>query len=116
FRVRTFTPGTNCGGTGTLSAATTVSQTSYTAAGTDVPQPNTANLLDSLSDRMMQKNQYRNVGGTESLWVTHTGRTTVGPDTSDKPQWAQLNVSGGTIAVTPVQQQIYAPDSTLYRW
>ncbi len=116
YRVRTFTPGTNCGGTGTLSAATTVSQTSYTAAGTDVPQPNTANLLDSLSDRIMQKSQYRNVGGVESLWVTHTGRTTVGPDTSDKPQWAQINVTGGVIAAAPVQEQIYAPDTTLYRW
>jgi hypothetical protein len=33
-----------------------------------------------------------------------------------RPQWAQLNVTGGVIATTPVQQQIYAPDATLYRW
>jgi Domain of unknown function (DUF4214) len=112
FRVRTFTPGTNCGGTGTLSAVTTVSQTSYTPGGTDVTQPNTANLLDSLSDRIMQKNQYRNVGGTESLWITHTTRTAP----VDQPQWAQINVTGGTIATTPTQQQIYAPDTTINRW
>ena len=31
-------------------------------------------------------------------------------------QWAQINVTGGTIATTPVQQQIYTPDTTLYRW
>ena len=31
-------------------------------------------------------------------------------------QWAQLDVTGGTIATTPVQQQIYAPDTTLYRF
>jgi Domain of unknown function (DUF4214)/G8 domain len=112
FRVRTFTPGTNCGGTGTLSAVTTVSQTSYTNGGTDVTQPNTTNLLDSLSDRIMQKNQYRNVGGTESLWITHTTRTAP----VDQPQWAQINVTGGAIAAAPVQQQIYAPDATLNRW
>ncbi|MGE5168292.1 MAG: hypothetical protein ACM3KT_06715, partial [Deltaproteobacteria bacterium] len=33
-----------------------------------------------------------------------------------QPQWAQMNVSGGTIATTAVQQQIYAPDTTKYRW
>jgi hypothetical protein len=31
-------------------------------------------------------------------------------------QWAQINVTGGVIATTPVQQQIYAPDATLWRW
>src|SRR5256714_13672906 len=31
-------------------------------------------------------------------------------------QWAQLDVTGGTIAAAPVQQQIYAPDTTLYRF
>jgi hypothetical protein len=31
-------------------------------------------------------------------------------------QWAQLDVSGGVIATTPVQQQIYAPDASLYRF
>src|SRR5207237_1342501 len=33
-----------------------------------------------------------------------------------QPQWAQINVSGGTIATIPVQQQIYAPDTTKSRW
>src|SRR5205823_13274136 len=28
----------------------------------------------------------------------------------------QINVTGGTIATTPVQQQIYTPDTTIYRW
>ena len=55
FRVRTFTAGTNCGGGGTLSAPTLVTQTSYTGSGTRVPQPNTTNTLDTLFDRMMQK-------------------------------------------------------------
>src|SRR5205814_2235036 len=32
------------------------------------------------------------------------------------PQWEQIDVAGGTIATTPVQQQIYAPDNSLFRW
>jgi hypothetical protein len=115
FRVRTVTPGVNCGGGGTLSAATTVSQTSYTVASGDiVPQPGTTNTLASLGDRMMQKNQYRKVGGSESLWVVHTFRSSPGGPTGS--QWAQINVTGGTIATTPVQQQLYNPADGIYRW
>jgi hypothetical protein len=113
YRVRTFTAGTNCGGGGTLSAATTVPQTSYTGSGTQVPQPNTTNTLDTLFDRMMQKVQYRKVGNAESLWVVHDSQNS---GATNRPQWAQINVTGGTIATTAVQQQIYAPDTTLHRW
>ena len=31
-------------------------------------------------------------------------------------QWAQINVTGGTVVATPVQQQIYQPDTILWRW
>ena len=113
FEVRKFTAGTNCGGGGTLSAATNVSQTSYTVPGDNiVPQPGTAVTLDSLGDRLMQKVQYRKVGAAESLWVVHSVQTS----STVKPQWAQLDVTGGVISTTPVQQQIYAPDTTLHRW
>ena len=112
FEVRKFTAGTNCGGGGTLSAATNVSQTSYTVPGSNiVPQPNTTNTLDSLGDRLMQKVQYRKVGSDESLWLVHTTRG--GSAATTRPQWAQINVTGGTIATTPVQQQIYTPDTTI---
>jgi hypothetical protein len=115
FEVRKFTAGANCGGGGTLSGATIVSQTSYPfATGAVVAQPNTANKLDNLSDRLMQKVQYRKVGASESLWIVH-GVNGSGANTT-RPQWAQLNVTGQVIATTPVQQQIYAPDTTLNRW
>lgn len=111
YDVRKFTPGTNCGSGGTLSSATQVSQTSYTVnQGHKIPQPGTIDTLDSLGFRIMQRVQYRKIGSAESLWVVHTTGTTT------SPQWAQINVSGGTIHTTPVQQQIYAPDSTEYRW
>ena len=58
----------------------------------------------------MQKVQYRKVGAAESLWVTHTVATQRA--TNAGLQWAQLDVTGGTIAAMPVQQQIYRPDAT----
>lgn len=116
FEVRKFTAGTNCGGGGRLSAPTNVSETSYTEVQGDVvPQPNSPLALDSLGFRLMQKVPYRRIGSVESLWVTHSVRSG-GAGSPVVPQWAQLNVTGGTIATAPVQQQIYAPDSTLHRW
>ena len=112
FEVRKFTAGPNCGAGGTLSTATHVSQTSYTFPAVNIPQPGTTNTLDSLSDRLMQKVQYRKVDAAESLWVVHSVQTS----TTVKPQWAQIDVTGGVISTTPVQQQIYAPDTTLHRW
>ena len=117
YLVRKFTPAADCGAGGTMSAPVTVSQGAYAVnlATTDfVPQPGTAQQLDTLQDRIMQKVQYRRIGTAESLWVVHT----VGDGSSSpaQPQWAQLDVSGGTIAAAPVQEQIYAPDATLSRW
>jgi hypothetical protein len=119
FEVRKFTPGQNgshrCGAGGTMSAATLVPHATYTdlAGGDIVPQKNTANPLDSLYFRLMQKAQYRKIGSAESLWVVHSVRNT---SQNVGPQWAQLNLSGGTIATSVVQQQLYRPDTTLYRW
>ena len=112
YEVRKFTAGPNCGAGGTLSAPINVSQTPYTfASGAIVPQPGTAQRLDMIDDRLMQRVQYRKLGAAESLWVVHNvNRAPVAS------QWAQINVSGGTVATTPVQQQIYAPDATLHRF
>src|SRR5207237_10545516 len=68
FEVRTFTAGPNCGAGGTLSAPTNVSQAQYSFAnlGNEVPQPNTTRQLDGSDDRLMQKIQYRKIGGAHS--------------------------------------------------
>ncbi len=117
FEVRKFTPGANCAGGGTLGAATIITQAAYgLSLGDVVPQPPPATAshnLDTLDDRLMQKVQYRIVGGVESLWVTQTTRSA---GATARPQWAQLNVTGGVVSTTMVQTQIYAPDTTLYRW
>jgi hypothetical protein len=104
------------GGTGSsFTGPTRVSQASYSPPGLSiVPQPNTTTKLDTLFDRVMMQNQYRNAGGTESLWTVHTVQTSSTSNTGI--QWAQINVTGGTVAATPVQQQEYFPDTTLYRW
>src|SRR5260370_37341298 len=75
FEVRTFTAGPNCGAGGTLSAPTNVSQAQYSFAnlGNEVPQPlppNTTRVppkLDSSDDQLMQKGQYRKIGGNQTL-------------------------------------------------
>src|SRR5205807_6846812 len=107
FHVDWVTPASS-----TFTGPVSVSQTSY-ANPCSAPQPATATKLDSLGDRVMMQAQYRNISGTESLWVSHTagcGPTGV--------QWAQINVTGGTIATTPVQQQIWTNVNSdgVYRW
>lgn len=102
------------GGGSTFTGPTNVSQTSYTVAAATVPTPQ--NSLDSLRERIMMQNQYRNIAGTESLWVNHTVRTPSSGPTGI--QWAQINVTGGTIVTTPVQQQIFGNLSSdgIHRW
>jgi Divergent InlB B-repeat domain len=132
FEVRKFQAGATACGTGSsLSAETDVSQATYgypaNVAGTTtniVSQPSVTRKLDSLGDRLMQRVAYRRVGSTESLWVVHTtcgtgqsaAGTCISNTTTTQPQWAQIDVTGGVISTTPVQQQIYTPDTTLYRW
>jgi hypothetical protein len=113
FEVRKLTPGANCGGGGTLTAATMVTHPA-TGLAPDVPQPATSTKLDALPKRLMQQVQYRKVGSAESLWVVNTVATPSASTAS--PQWAEINVTGGTITTTPAQRQVYAPDTTLSRW
>src|SRR6266513_557491 len=90
----------------TLTGPTNVSQTAYFGAAD--PVASSGNNVDTLSDRAMMQNQYRNIGGVESLWVNHT----TGNPSSSTPtgiQWAQINVTGGNINTTPVQEQIFGP-------
>jgi hypothetical protein len=93
-------------GNSILSAPTQVSQTPFTAAASSVAEPLPGNNIDTLADRIMFLNQYRRINNSESLWVQHT----VGTASTSTPtgiQWAQIDVSGGTVNTTPVQQQIF---------
>lgn len=115
FEVRKFTPGPNCGAGGSLGNRVNVSQTSYSIPnGAVAAQPNTATRLDSIGDRLMQGAEYRRIGNDESIWVSHSTRSSSFGVL--RPQWAQINVSGGTVSTTPLQQQIFNPESSRHRW
>jgi hypothetical protein len=103
------------GGGSTFTGPINVSQASYSFNQPwTVPTP--ANSLDALFDRLMMQAQYSNLAGAESLWVNHTVRC-CGPGSPMGIQWAQIDVTGGTVGTTPVQQQIYPPASDgLHRW
>jgi hypothetical protein len=83
-----------------------VTQAPYTFAAVTVPEPSPGNDSDTLLDRLMYLNQYSRIGGAESLWVQHTTGT-LSAATPTGVQWAQLNVTGGTVNTTPVQEQIF---------
>jgi hypothetical protein len=93
-------------GNSTFTGPTRVSQTPYTIAADLVPQPAPGNQTDTLLDRAMMQNQYRNIRGVESLWLNHTTGT-ASASTPTGAQWVQINVTGGSVATTPVQEQIY---------
>jgi hypothetical protein len=114
FEIRKFTSGTSpkiCGAGGSMSAPVNVAQTAWSNPG-DISQPNAT--VGSLGERLMQKVQYRKVGTKESLWIVHSVEATA--NTTVRSQWVQIDVSGGAVKTSPVQQQIYAPDTTIERW
>ena len=104
FHVNFASPGLS-----TFTGPTQVTVDTYGAPPLTIPEES-GNALDSLYNRLMVQNQYRNISGTESLWVAHTA-----DNTPSGLRWYQLNVTGKTIATTPVQQSTYAPDGS-YRW
>src|SRR5436190_15615081 len=63
---------------------------------------------------MMQKIQYRRQGVKEFLWVVHSVESPA--NSTVRSQWAQIDVTGKSIKTNAVQQQIYAPDTTIERW
>ena len=115
WNVFKFHPDYTGGGT-TFTGPAIVSQTAYNFGGSTTI-PSSANNLDSVRDRVMMQAQYRNIGGVESLWINHTVLTgAVGSPYGI--QWAQLDVTGGTVAPTPVQEQIYGNlgGEGVHRW
>ena len=96
----------------TFTGPTNVTVTKYNKPTKNVPQKGTSAVLDTLNNRLLYQFQYRNVGGTESLWAVQTVDAGSGVN---GVRWYQLNVTGNTIASSPVQQSTFSPDST-HRW
>jgi hypothetical protein len=79
----------------------------YTGA---IPQPGTAQGLDSLSFRLMMQLQYRNMGTHQSLWATHT----VDEGGLAVARWYEVRDPGGT--PTLFQQGSLNPGDGVNRW
>jgi hypothetical protein len=79
--------------------------------GACIPQPGTAQQLDSYGDRLMYRLAYRNFGSYGSLLANHTVNTGTGTQTGVR--WYELQDSGTGFAL--YQQGTYAPDAS-YRW
>ncbi len=80
-----------------------------------IPEPGaTSNqYLDSLGDRLMMQLQYRNIGGIESLWATHTVADSASIGSVTGIRWYEVRDPNGTPVL--YQQSTFAPDTT-YRW
>ena len=79
--------------------------------GNCVPQPDTTQKLETLSDRLMYRLQYRNFGDHESLVMNHS--VNVGGNQAGI-RWYELQKSGDD-DWSIFQQGTYAPD-TDHRW
>ncbi len=72
--------------------------------------------MDTLNERLMMQAQYANIGGVESLWLTHTVAN-AGATSLAAPRWYQINVTGGNVVTSgPLQQSTWAPDTSYSRW
>jgi len=93
----------------TFTGPTNVGVSTFNVGPSTVPEAD-GNALDTLSYRLMMQNQYTNLGGRESLWLTHTvgsgGTQNVG-----RIRWYEIPVTGGAIS-TPRQQATWGADST----
>jgi hypothetical protein len=76
-----------------------------------IPQPG-GTALDAISDRLMFRNQYRNLGASQALVLNHTVDAT-GADLAGL-RWYQLTNSGGGWSLA--QQGTYAPQDGHQRW
>jgi MYXO-CTERM domain-containing protein len=96
----------------TLTGPTSIPVANYTTACVKgcVPQPGTAEKLDTLSDRLMFRLAYRNFGDHESLMVNQT----VDANGVMSVRWYELRAPNGTPVV--YQQGTYAPNDTEWRW
>jgi hypothetical protein len=89
---------------------TTAAQTTLCPGIRDcIPQSGTAQRLDAISPRLMQKLQYRTVSGVESLWATHT----INNGGIAGVRWYEIRSPNGT--PTLYQQGTYSPDAN-HRW
>ena len=95
----------------TFTGPTAISVSAYTAAcGGCVPQPGTTQTLDTLSDRLMYRLSYRNLGNREAMVVNHS----VSANGVVGVRWYEFAINNFNVSVR--QQSTYAPNDGQYRW
>jgi hypothetical protein len=87
------------------------SQLCTATRGRCIPQPGTTIKLESLSDRLMYRLQYRNFGGYRGMVTNHT--VDVDGNGHAGIRWYELRNTGS--AWTIYQQGTYSPDAS-HRW
>ena len=100
----------------TFTGPIAIAVAAFTTASS-VPQAGTSQKLDSLSDRLMYRLAYRNIGGHDTLLVNHSvavASSGKGKRTSAAAvRWYELRGTGGTFSL--YQQGTFAPDAS-HRW
>jgi hypothetical protein len=77
----------------------------------------TNQFLDTLGDKLMYPLIYQNLGGVESVWVSHSVNNNQAGTGPVSVRWYQFNMSGNTIPATPAQQQTFDNGADgLWRW
>ena len=93
----------------TFTGPSLLATASFDSNVASIPQPGTSQTLDTLSDRLMYRLQYRNFGSYETLVVCHT----VNVSGHAGMRWYELRRSSGSWSI--YQQGTYALDSA-NRW
>jgi len=96
-------------GSSTFTGPLAITTSPYTPVN-GIPQMGTSTLLDDISDRLMQRLQYRNFGSHESMVVCHTINSGGG---RAGMRWYELRNSGSW---SLYQEGTYAPADDIYRW
>ena len=97
-------------GNSTFTGPNTLTVADYQMADwNSVPQKDTAQLLDTLGDRLMMQLQYRNFNGFEALYANHS----VSSGGVIGIRWYEVHDPGGTPVL--FQEGTYQPDQN-YRW
>jgi hypothetical protein len=94
----------------TFTGPTNTAIASVDTGPSEVPERD-GNDLDTLNWRLMMQNQYTNLNGRESLWLTHTVGSGGSPNVA-RIRWYELPVTGGTVSSSLRQQSTWGPDSS----
>jgi subtilisin-like proprotein convertase family protein len=84
-----------------------------------VPQPVPAtagSFLDAISDRLMYRLSYRNLGTSEKLVANHTVNAATNPVFRAGVRWYELTRGTPAAAWTIAEQETWAPAGTEHRW